>query len=290
MPFFAVLLFLGSVFRKFSGANFCLLGSVLVLCLLGGILLRFLLYVLTVRSRKCLENSLDVRSCVFRVCALFLWFFCRRHFVLFFSRDTAQVVTGHPHTHLVCLFLFFLSRCACFLFALFGRASCFLVVFRGAILGPARFWHSPRTYGARACSPLRPLFLGREAARVFFVLLVLGFVFFPFCFAATHFLEGPGVVSLTRRVVLPTPRRVTARGRPSLGRGPWTPPFWGFCRRILSARGLQGPSDASRPGPFFWGRGRLSAPSTPVFHTRLCFCLFSFLGLWGHTLRIARRA
>ena len=30
----------------------------------------------------------------------------------------------------------------------FGRASCFLAFFRGAILGPARFWDSPGTHGA----------------------------------------------------------------------------------------------------------------------------------------------
>ena len=36
---------------------------------------------------------------------------------------------------------------------------------RGAILGPARFWDSPGTYGTRARSPLsEALFLGREAA------------------------------------------------------------------------------------------------------------------------------
>ena len=51
LPFF----FPGSLFEKFSGANFCFRVSVLF-CVFGGFLLRFLLYVLAVRSRKCSEK------------------------------------------------------------------------------------------------------------------------------------------------------------------------------------------------------------------------------------------
>ena len=70
-------------------------------------------------------------------------------FVVFFLRDIAQVVTGHPRTR-TCFSgsLSFLCPAAVVCSARFGRASRFLAFFRGAILGPGRFWDSPGTYGA----------------------------------------------------------------------------------------------------------------------------------------------
>ena len=67
----------------------------------------------------------------------------RRFSPFFFLRDTDQVVTGHPHTHLFG-----------FSFSLFCPAALFVSPFlavrpaswrfsRGAILGPARFWDFP---------------------------------------------------------------------------------------------------------------------------------------------------
>ena len=53
---FAVPLFLGSLFEKISGANFVFGLSVLGLLFFGGFLPMFLLYVLVVRSRNCLEK------------------------------------------------------------------------------------------------------------------------------------------------------------------------------------------------------------------------------------------
>ena len=185
LPFFAVLLFLGSLFEKIFGSELLFLGVGVGLVFFGGVLHRFLLYVLTVRSRNYLEKFSWCQVCCFWVRSLFLRFFRRRRFcfcfcLCFLLREKAQVVTGHPHTHLCLLFLFsFLSRRTWFI-ARFGRAPCFLVVFRGAILGPARFWDSPGTHGAWARSPLlRPLF-GREAASVFLGFLSL-VVVFPFC-------------------------------------------------------------------------------------------------------------
>ena len=95
------------------------------------------------------KNSLDVRFAVSGF-VLSSFGFRRRRFVFVcfsFSRDNAQVVTGHPHTHLCLLFRFFCP--AAFV------VSPFLAVrpaswrfLRGAILGPARFWDSPGTHGA----------------------------------------------------------------------------------------------------------------------------------------------
>ena len=68
--------------------------------------------------------------------------------------------------------------------------------------------------------------------------------------------------------ISPAPRPSEGQGKPLEGGG-LVPPFLGFCRLTLSARGSQEPSDAQRPGPFVWGGGVLSAPSGPFSHARL---------------------
>ena len=78
-----------------------------------------------------------------------LGFFRRRRFrfPFFFSRDIDQVVTGHPRTRTCFSGSFsFLCPAAFVCSARFGRASRFLAFFRGAILGPGRFWDSPWTF------------------------------------------------------------------------------------------------------------------------------------------------
>ena len=151
LSFFAVLLFSGSLSEKIFGSELLFLGGLVGLVFFGGVLPMFLLHFLAVRFRKCLKNSLDVRSGVF-LGSFFLPFvfpstsFFVFVFSFFVSRDIAQVVTGHPHTHLFSFVLFFLCCPAAFVCsALFGRASRFLAFLRGAILGPARFWDSPGT-------------------------------------------------------------------------------------------------------------------------------------------------
>ena len=72
---FSVLLFLGSLFENFFGSELLFSGVGVGRVFFGGFLPMFLLYFLAVRSRKCLENSLDVRSVVFWVRSLFLCFF-----------------------------------------------------------------------------------------------------------------------------------------------------------------------------------------------------------------------
>ena len=115
--------------------------------------------------------SLDVRSAVFWVRSLFVWFFRRRRF---FLRETDQVVIGHPSHAPVLVCSFFVLCPAAHVFARFGRASRFLRFPRGAFLGPVRFWDSPGTC-SEAC------FLGREAAGVFRASCAWFFLF-PFCF------------------------------------------------------------------------------------------------------------
>ena len=61
----------------------------------------------------------------------------------FFKRYSSGSHRTPPHTHLFFWFFFFLCPAAFVFSARFGRASRFLAFFRGAILGPGRFWDSP---------------------------------------------------------------------------------------------------------------------------------------------------
>ena len=142
LPFFAVLLFLGSLSEKIFGSELLFLVVGVVLVFFGGFLPMFLLYAFAARSRTCLENSLDVRSCFLRVCSLFFGFF----FVdaVFFKRHSS----GSKRTPRHALVLLFLVR-FCFvpprLFVpptLAVRPASWRFS-RGAILGPACFWDSP---------------------------------------------------------------------------------------------------------------------------------------------------
>ena len=54
--FFAALLFLGSLFEKIFGSELLFIGLGVGRVFFGTVLLMFLLYVLSVRSRKCLEK------------------------------------------------------------------------------------------------------------------------------------------------------------------------------------------------------------------------------------------
>ena len=153
--------------------------------------------------------------------SLFFGFFVD---VVFFKRYRSGSNRTPPHTHLFCLFLFSFCVPPRLFFARFGRASCFLAVFRGAILGPVRFWDSPGT-----CS--EALFLGREAAGVFVCFSCL-VVLFPllFCFAATHFFSPSRWSRRSgQRVISPAPRPSEGEGSASSAEG-WSPPFLGFCR------------------------------------------------------------
>ena len=83
--FFAVVLFLGSLFEKIFGSELLFFGLGVGRVFFGTVLLKFLLYVLSVRSRKCLEIILLMSGLVF------FWFvlssfgvFCRRRFFFCF--------------------------------------------------------------------------------------------------------------------------------------------------------------------------------------------------------------
>ena len=143
--FLSFLLSKGRFWEKFSGANFCFWGVVLVWCFLVGFCYCFCFIFWRFAPETVWKNSIDVRSGFFWARSLFLRFFCKTSsFSVFFFRDIDQVVTGHPFTR-TCLSgsFSFLCPAAFVCSARFGRASRFLAFFRGAILGPGRFWDSP---------------------------------------------------------------------------------------------------------------------------------------------------
>ena len=128
------------------------LGVGVGLACFGAVLPMFLLYYLLFRSRNCLKKILLMSGLVFLGCLLSS-FGCFADdvvvvcfFLFVFERDSSGSNRAHPHTHLFCwsLFLFF-SRRFC-LFALFGRASCFLGFSLGCHSGPQAFlgfsWYS----------------------------------------------------------------------------------------------------------------------------------------------------
>ena len=160
----------------------------------GAVLPMFLLYFLVFRSRKCLEKILLMSGLVFvGFFSLPLVFRRRRRLfvlVFFLKRESLGSNRAHPHTHLGCFFLF--------LFFCPAALVCSPVL----AVRPASwrffgvpFW-APHVFGillelTGARSPLLRPFSGREAARVFWSVLSVVFVF-PFCCVTRR--GGPVVV------------------------------------------------------------------------------------------------
>ena len=107
-------------------------------------------------------------------------------------------------------------------------------------------------------------------------LLVLGFCFSPFCFAASHFfLEGPPMARPTAGPGRSTSRplaRVRARGSPSTGGGlvP-SSSFFFFCCPFCMAEGHRDPRTHSVRG-LLLGRGRFYLPPQALFSHTHVFC------------------
>ena len=115
-------------------------------------------------------------------------------------------------------------------------------------------------------------------------MLLLTCFLFPLVFscAATPFLEGPGVVSLTRRVVLPTPRRSDSQGKAQSWAGAFDAPFSGILSAFFVCQRVTGTLGRTASRAFLSGKGALfAAPSQALFHTarlffsrpRFVFCL-----------------
>ena len=261
--------------KKFSGANFCFWVSVLVVCFWCCFAYVFALCFVFFAPESVWKNSIDVRSGVFGLSSLFLWFFRRRRrprlFCLFlfsfsFFRETDQVVTGHtPHTHL-CSFAF---SCLCprrvCLFTRLGRASFLSGVLSGCHSGPRAFlgfsWYSSEAFFSDA----RRQGCFRSFLSVVFV--------FPFCCVSrlfSHQLEGAdpsSYVAYTPGSSYPPRARVRARGRcRARPVGPGLNVSGYFVASLCLAEGHRD------PGTLFGREGALSLPpQVPFSHTPLFF-------------------
>ena len=164
------------------------LGGCVGLVFFGGFFAYVFASFLAGRSRNCPEKfSCCQVWCFFRGRSLFLWFFFRRRRFsrfFFFKRQRSSSHRTPLHAHLFCCSLFlFLCPAAFVCFARFGRASRFLAFFRGAILGPGRFL-------GFSLDLLRPFSWDARRQGFFVCFSCACFSFFPFCFAATLFLDA----------------------------------------------------------------------------------------------------
>ena len=188
----------------------------------------FLVYFLAVRSRKCLEKFSWCQVCCFLGFVLSSFgFFVDAVFRCFFLRDKDQVVTGHPFTR-TCFagsFSFCVPPLLSVSPVLAVRPASWWFS-RGAILGPARFWDSPGTYGAWARSPLPRPFSGDARRQGFSCASLALFSFSPCVLFCGHtFSRSPSRWS-RRSGPWGSPQplaRVRARGSASSAEG-WSPP------------------------------------------------------------------
>ena len=240
------------------------------------------------RSRKCLEKfSCCQVCCFFWVRSFFLSFFSSTSF--FFSRDIAQVVTGHPHsrTCFACSFSLFVSRRLC-LFRPFWPCVLLLgVFFSGCHSGPrAVLGFSWNLWGLSFARPFRGPFLGTRGGKGFSFFLIL-FFFFPFLFCG-HTLSRKARPVISRRPAAGDRARplarVRARGLPYLGRRVGPLLLWAFVGLFCEPVGHRDPRTHCVQGLFVREGGDFSAPAQALFHTHFllppqvfffffCFCL-----------------
>ena len=172
------------------------LGGCVGLVFFGGFLLMFLLYFFGVSLPKLFGKILLMSGLVFSGFVLSsLGFFVVVVVFGFFSKDTDQVVTGHPFTR-TCLSgsFSFLCPAAFVCSARFGRASRFLAFFRVPFWAPGGFGILLELMGLELVrSPLGTWDARRQGFSCSSSAL---FSFSPFCFAATLFLANPSRTSV----------------------------------------------------------------------------------------------
>ena len=169
----------------------------------------------------------------------FFFFLRRRRFSGFFFKRYRSGSNRTPPSHaLVFLFFFFFVSRRFFLFRPFWPCVPLLGVFPGCHSGPRAFLgFSLNLWGLSLLArPFRGPFLGTRGGKGFLCFFCLVF-FFPFSFCGHTFSRRPGVVSLTRRVVLPTPRRSDSQGKAQSWAGALDALFLGILLAFLSARG-----------------------------------------------------
>ena len=132
----------GRCLKKFSGANFGFWVLLLVLCFSVLFCLGFCFIFWRFAPESVRKNSLDVRSAVFCVRSLFLWFFRRRRFCLFsffLERYRSGSNRTPPHAPVFVVPVLFFCPAALLVSPFLAVRPASRRFSRGAILGPARF-------------------------------------------------------------------------------------------------------------------------------------------------------
>ena len=130
---FSVLLFLGSMFETFSGANFCFWVSWLVLCFSIVFCLGFCSIFWFPSRQVCCFGEFVLCLFGFPSSSPFCFCFC------FFQARKLRVNRTHPTPHSVFFFLFLCPR-RTGLISRFGRASFLAFCMSGCHSGPRAFW------------------------------------------------------------------------------------------------------------------------------------------------------
>ena len=166
LPFFAVFLFLGSLFEKFFGSELLFLGVGVGLAFFGVFLPMFLLYFWRFAPESVWKNSFDVRSVVFWVRSLLL--FVRHR--LFFKRQRSGSNRTPPHAPF-CFFLVVSPFWPC-------------VLLSWLFLG-VPFW-APRVFRILSERLLRPFLLDARRQGCFLSFLLCRFLFSLLCCLRLH--------------------------------------------------------------------------------------------------------
>ena len=240
----------------------------------------FLLYYSFFRSRNCLGKILLMSGLVFLgffspplVFSPTSSSFCV--FVsFFFSREKAQVVTGHTPTRTCVFFLFFLCPAATGLFSRFGRASFPSGVLSGRHSGPRAFFGFSRDFSEAFFSDARRQG-SFSASCVLFCFSPFRSVLRPHTFSRSPSRLSsrsgqPRVGFLSRKGhnigwSRPPLARVRARGSASRAEG-WSPSVSGFLTASFGSHRVTG-----TPWAFLYGEGALYLPPQALFHTHLSF-------------------
>ena len=173
------------VVRERTFVLWCRCWSCVFWCCFAYVLALFFVF----RSRNCLEKILLMSGLVFwGFFSPFLWFSCRRcrpfcFCFFFFLRETAQVVTGHTPTRILCFCPFFLSLSPPQL----AVPPFFLAFLSGCHSGPRAFWRllgfsRDLGGGLEITRPPSDAFFSDASRQGCFVASRACLCFSPFCF------------------------------------------------------------------------------------------------------------
>ena len=211
----------------------------------------------------------------------------------FFSRDIAQVVTGHPHTHLFCFSCSLLFCPAALVPPILAVRPASWRFFSGCHSGPRVFFGILlELTGLELARPFRGPFSWDARRQGCFLASFPWFVFSPFVLFCgfTRFARRPSQwldLRQARGARRPPLARVRARGSPSEGGG-LVPSCSGISLPYFVWQRVAGTLGRTASRALLLGRGRFCLPPQALFHTHVFvfprpvffFCFFCLRMPW----------